>query len=97
MLDADGTYCLDAEGVYGVDCEDPPMPRVSARAEGLYPAGVAGLALQMGRGAPSVLHGARLAVQGGVGSMPSVVAAEQVSARVYAALGLSLTIGLGAK
>ena len=96
-LAADGEYCLDADDRYGVDCEDPPVNLVSASAGGAYPSVAGGIALDFARGLPKALHGGRLAAQVAGGTMPAVLGAEQVSARGYSALGLSLTLGLGAK
>jgi hypothetical protein len=99
-LDADGEYCIDANNRYGVDCPEPPDPVgtvVSASAKGLYPGFVGGLALDIGRGIPAVFHGIRLAGYAGGGTMPTVIGAQQESARSYASIGLSIAIGFGAK
>jgi hypothetical protein len=96
-VDVDGEYCLDANGVYGVDCGNPAMNKISATARGAYPALSGGIGLDFARGIPSVFHGVRAAFQVAGGTMPTVTAAQQANPRTYGALGLSLTLGLGAR
>ena len=93
-LSAEGEYCLDAELRYGLDCGEMQIP-VSAEARGLYPSFDAGLGFEVARHLDSVFHGVRLDLQIGAGTMPTVVGAEQASARTYAALGGALSLGLG--
>jgi hypothetical protein len=94
-VSAKGTYCVDSSRRYGVDCPDPPDPRIDASAGGLYPAGVATVAIDVGRRLRGEFHGGRIALTGGGGTMPRVVGGQQEGARPYAAAGLSLTIGFG--
>jgi len=93
---ADGTYCLDANGRFGIDCPNPPANRTRASASGLYPAAALGIAIDSGRHLGGRFHGVRLAVHFAAGAMPRVEAGEQQSATGYAALGLSLSLGFGA-
>jgi len=95
-LSAEGEYCLDADLRYGVDCNEMLLP-VSAEARGFYPSFDAGLGFEVARHLSSVFHGVRLDLQIGAGTMPTVVGAEQTSARTYAAVGGGLSVGLGAK
>lgn len=95
-LDADGSYCLDAEQRFGADCENSSTPPITATAGGVYPSATAVLALDFGRQLPGIFHGGRLALLGSVGSMPVVEGGEQRSARLLQSAGLSLTLGFGA-
>jgi hypothetical protein len=100
VLSADGSYCIDANNRYGVDCPEPGNPPgtlVSASASGFYPGVVGGLALDFARGVPTAFHGLRLAGYVGGGTMPSVIGAQQTDARGYASFGLSIAMALGAK
>jgi len=94
-ISAKGTYCVDADHRYGVDCPDTPEPRIDASAGGLYPSGVGTLAIDVGRRFKGEFHGARVALMGGGGTMPRVVGGQQEGAKPYAAAGLTLTVGLG--
>jgi hypothetical protein len=95
-LDAEGTYCLDAERRFGTDCGNSPGSPIHATAGGVYPSGTAVLALDFGRHLAGVFHGGRLALMGSVGTQPVVEGGEQRSARWLRSAGLSLTLGLGA-
>ncbi|HEV8248198.1 MAG TPA: hypothetical protein VGP93_20625 [Polyangiaceae bacterium] len=95
-LSAQGEYCLDAQGRYGVDCGDPPAPLSSASVKGFYPAVTGVLAFETGRHLESIFHGLRLELEGSAGTQPTVVAAEQDSARPFVAIGGGLSLGLGA-
>jgi len=95
-LSASGAYCLDAGGQYGVDCPDEGAVLSNAKVSGVYPSANAGLALEIAQHLDSAFHGGRIALSAGGGTMPTVVAASQQSARAYAALGLTLTLGFGA-
>jgi len=97
-ISAKGSYCVDADRRYGIDCPnppDPPGPRVDASAGGLYPAAVGTIAIDIGRRLKGEFHGGRIALMGGGGTMPRVVGGEQESAKPYASAGLSLTVGFG--
>jgi hypothetical protein len=94
-ISAKGTYCIDGDHRYGVDCPDTPEPRVDASAGGLYPSGVGSVAIDIGRRLKGEFHGGRIALMGGGGTMPRVVGGQQESAKPYAAAGLSLTVGFG--
>lgn len=98
-LDADGDYCLDGQGRYGVDCEDAPADRrrVAGSVEGFYPSAHVGVSVDFARHWQSFFHGARLALDVAGGTMPVVVGGEQQSARPYSTVGLSLTLGFGAR
>ena len=96
-LDAEGTYCLDAERRFGLDCVNSSTPPIDATAGGVYPSGTAALALDFGRHLAGIFHGGRLALMGSVGTQPVVEGGEQRSARWLRSAGLSLTLGLGAE
>jgi hypothetical protein len=95
-LSGDGSYCLDANSQYGVDCPDPPTNLTSARGDGAYPSGSAGVALEILRHHDSVFHGGRLALVGVAGTMPTFVGGAQADATPYVSLGLSLSLAVGA-
>src|SRR5687767_13701885 len=94
-ISARGSYCLDTNGRYGVDCPNPPEPRIDASAGGFYPSGVASIAIDVGRRLNGEFHGGRIALMGGGGTMPRVVGGQQQSSEPYAGAGLSLTLGFG--
>jgi hypothetical protein len=94
-ISAKGTYCVDPDRRYGVDCPDSPDPRVEASAGGVYPSGVGSIAIDVGRRLKGEFHGGRVALMGGGGTMPRVVGGRQESATAYAAAGLSLTVAFG--
>ncbi|MBK7585203.1 MAG: hypothetical protein IPI67_34075 [Myxococcales bacterium] len=95
-LDANGDYCLDANGRFGVDCGDPPFVLSHAKASGFYSSASGAIALDFARRLHGIMHGGRLALYGAVGRMPRVEAAEQKDGKTYTAIGLSITLGLGA-
>jgi hypothetical protein len=97
-LDANGEYCLGAGGTYGVDCPQEPSPRqvVPASAAGIFPSAHAGVSLDFARHLHAPFHGVRLAFDLAGGTLPTLRAGEQHSAKLYGTGGLSLTIGLGA-
>ena len=94
-VSAKGTYCVDADRRYGVDCPDVPDQRMDAKAGGFYPSGVGTVAIDIGRRLKGEFHGGRLALMGGGGTMPRFVGGQQESAKAYAAAGIMLTIGFG--
>jgi hypothetical protein len=96
-LSSEGSYCLDSQGRYGVDCGEPPTALVDAEASGLYPSITGGLALEAGRHLDSPFHGVRLELLGSAGSMPRVEYGQQASARAYYSAGAGISVALGAK
>jgi hypothetical protein len=94
-LRAEGTYCVDAQGTYGVDCPDMMPVFRNAKAGGFYPTLTGGVAFDMGRHLNGEFHGGRLALLIAGGSMPSVIGGEQQSPRTFASAGVSLSIGFG--
>lgn len=92
-LDARGHYCLDANG-YGVDCGGAPA--TAASAQGFYPAGSVGLALDLGQHLDSAFHGGRLALLGAAGAQPSLIGGVQRGTRSYVGLGMTFSLGFGA-
>jgi hypothetical protein len=94
-LSTEGSYCVDADARYGVDCGEPPQTQVDAEASGLYPSVTGGLALEAGRHLDSPFHGVRLELLGSAGSMPQVEYGRQTSARAYYSAGAGLSVALG--
>lgn len=92
---ASGRYCVDDKGI-GIDCSQDVETNhfVNGKTVGVYPAGTATLALDLGhhRG---LFDGAQLAVLATVGRMPLVRAGEESGTGTYASLGLTLTVALG--
>jgi hypothetical protein len=98
-LDASGRYCLDAQGKYGVDCPEPPDPIdniTDATVEGIFPAAVGGVAIDLGRHLDSIFHGGRITLMGGGGSMPRIVGGQQQGTQLFTAAGLTATLSVGA-
>jgi hypothetical protein len=92
---ADGTYCVDAEGAYGIDCPDTMPSFQHATAGGFYPAATGGVSVDVGRHFNGEFHGGRVELLVGGGTMPKVVGAAQDSAHSYASAGLAVSIGFG--
>jgi hypothetical protein len=95
-IDATGEYCVDAMGI-AKDCnvDDPAMnTMVNGEQEGIYPAATASLALDFAAGRDGVFNGARLALMFATGSMPIMANGEKTGSDVYAAAGLTLTLGI---
>jgi hypothetical protein len=98
-LFADGNYCLDTQGKYGSDCPepgDPPVERVRAEANGLFPAVSGGVALDVARHLESVFHGGRVTAMAAGGTMPHVVAGQHTGTKFYGSAGLLAEISFGA-
>jgi hypothetical protein len=92
---AEGTYCVDAEGAYGVDCPDM-MPKFQhAGVGGFYSAATGGIAVDMGRHLSGEFHGGRVELLIGGGTMPRVTGGVQQSAQSFASAGLALSLGFG--
>jgi hypothetical protein len=100
VLDAEGRYCLDSERRYGVDCPDGQgagsLETVSAALSGIFPSAHVGVSADFARHLRGAFHGLRLGLDLAGGAMPTMVGAEQRGMRLYAAGGLSLTVGVGA-
>lgn len=96
-VNAEGTYCTDPAMQYGQDCPDVIVTQIDGSAAGAYPAATVGLAGHLGRHRPSVFHGARVFALLTIGAMPTVVGGEQQGATGYLAIGLGLSLSLGAK
>jgi hypothetical protein len=92
---AEGTYCLDANGAYGIDCPDAMQKFQYATAGGFYPAATGGVSVDVGRHFNGEFHGGRIELLVGGGTMPKVVGGAQGSAHSYASAGLALSVGFG--
>jgi hypothetical protein len=94
---ASGTYCVDEMGI-GKDCNetDPSLNvMVNGAQTGIYPAATGTLALDFARSAERRLAGVRLALLGGVGSMPLIENGVKTGSGTYATIGLTLSVTLG--
>ena len=94
-LDASGSYCANAEGK-GIQCDFAGPPKAHAETSSVYPAGSAGLALDLGSRFESVFHGGRLFAMVGGGWMPKVRDGEPADRAVFHSLGGGLSLALGA-
>jgi hypothetical protein len=93
---ASGSYCVDDQGV-AKDCnmENPDMnTTVNGRTVGVYPAATGTLALELGAKS-GLFDSARLALLGGAGRMPLVLAGDESATGTYFTIGASLTLGVG--
>jgi len=96
-ISATGTYCVDAMGL-GTDCDTKTPANntvIDGKLSGVYAAATATLAVDLGRASTGGFHGARIALLGAAGEMPTVVAGHQRRGSLYGAFGLTLTVGLG--
>jgi hypothetical protein len=93
----EGTYCTDDTMMYGKDCPDVIVTQIDGSARGAYPAATVGLAGHFWRHRPGLFHGGRLFALLTLGAMPTVVGGEQDSATGYLAIGLGLSLSLGAR
>ncbi len=95
-ITASGNYCVDTMGI-AVDCdEDKPATNVmiSGKDSGVYPAATGQLAIDIGPH-HGFFDSARLALLGGVGTMPLIVDGKKQNTGTYFTLGLTLSVGLG--
>lgn len=98
-ITASGTYCVDPGG-YAIDCDTNDRSSntmIDATLADVFPSGTLALAFDFGRRPSGAFHVARLALLAGGGSMPLVRAGEERGTVAYATLGLTLTLGLGAR
>ncbi|MEZ4365545.1 MAG: hypothetical protein R2939_04555 [Kofleriaceae bacterium] len=94
VTDAHGRYGQDDRG-YGVDCPDTGAVLHDADLTAVSPSLHLGLALDLARGAASVVHGGRLALQATIASAPTVVGGERTGQRLLLATGLTLSLAFG--
>jgi hypothetical protein len=94
-LKAEGTYCIDAQRTYGVDCPEKMPVFQNASAGGVYPAATGGISLDVGRHFNGEFHGGRVELLVGGGTMPRVTNGAQTDAQSYASAGLALSVGFG--
>ena len=98
-LFADGHYCIDRNGRYGIDCPEPgspPGPEVDPTLRSVFPAGAAGIAIDVARHLESVFHGGRITLMGGGGTLPHMVGGVRDGTRFYASGGLTASLSFGA-
>jgi hypothetical protein len=97
-LSAKGTYCLDEDQEFGVDCPEPPDPPerlTMAEIDGVYPALNAGIALHLLRHRDGALHGARVYAALAAGGMPQVRAGDDTGMQTFLAFGVGLSLSFG--
>lgn len=93
---ASGTYCVDVMGI-AKDCDEmnPTMnTMVDGKQTGVYPAGTGSIALDFAKGRDGFFDGARLALMFATGEMPMLKDGVKTGNDVYAAGGLTLTLGI---
>jgi hypothetical protein len=97
-ISAEGEYCVGDDGRFGIDCPEPPDPqmRTTAEVSGLFPAISGGVAAGFGEHGDGIFHGGRVLLTAAAGTMPHVVAGEQTDAEVFVAVGLALSLSVGA-
>lgn len=93
---ADGRYCEDATTGYAVDCPENQTGDVKADLAGVFPAAFAGASFDFARHLDSAFHGLRLATFAAGGLMPTYQNAKREENKTYTAVGVALTVGLGA-
>jgi hypothetical protein len=94
-LSAKGTYCIDENQQFGVDCPEPPERLTMTEVDGVYPAVNAGLALHLFRHRDGALHGARIYAALAAGGMPQVRAGEDTGIQAFLAAGVGLSVSFG--
>jgi len=94
-VSAEGTYCVDADGAYGIDCPEMMPFFRHATAGGFYPAATAGVSVDVARHFDGEWHGGRLELLVGGGTLPRVIGAAQDSAHTYASAGLNVSVAFG--
>jgi hypothetical protein len=98
-LFAEGSYCLDTNGKYAIDCPDPGDPqaeRADAEVNAFFPAASGGMALDIARHLDSVFHGGRITLMAAGGAMPHVVGGEHTGSKFYGSAGLLAELSFGA-
>lgn len=96
-LDAHGTYCAGNDGL-GVDCnQDGTSRMVDGSIRSVFTAATASLALDFGRLPDGVFHSLRVALLGSAGVMPQVRDGKETDGARYTSIGLTLTLGFGAR
>jgi hypothetical protein len=96
-LDAHGRYCAGDDGL-GIDCNQNGTDRmVDGTIRGAFTSATAALALDVGRLPDGMFHSLRVALLGAAGVMPQERDGKQTDGARYASLGLSLTVGFGAR
>ena len=92
-----GSYCMDTESGYGIDCGDDGIANASPDILGAYPSAHVGFGVDIARHLDVVFHHARLGAFLAGGTMPRIRYAElQDSPESWFTWGVNLTIGMGA-
>jgi hypothetical protein len=96
-LNAHGSYCVDSVGA-GTDCNHEDGDHlINGSIHGAFTTATATLALDLARRPDGVLHSFRVAVLGAAGVMPQIRDGAETAGTRYVSLGLTLTVGLGAR
>ena len=91
-----GTYCMDTESGYGIDCGSDGIANASPDILGAYPAAFVGVGVDLFRNPDIVFHHARLGGFIAGGTMPRIRFAElQDSPNSWFSWGANLTIAMG--
>jgi hypothetical protein len=93
-LSGEGHYCVDTDG-YGTDCGISDRA-VDIHVSAAYVAASAAVAVELFRHHESWFHGGRVAFGVAGGTMPTYRAGLPTDAAVYAAVGLSMSVAVGA-
>jgi hypothetical protein len=94
----DGTYCMNAESGYGIDCDQDSnqIGETTADIDGFYPAAYVGLGFDFARHLDSPLHDIRLDTYLAGGTLPRIRFAElEDSPESWFTWGASLSFGFG--
>ena len=96
-ISGNGSYCMNTESGYGVDCGDGELANAYADILGAYPSAFVGIGVDLFRHPDIVFHHARLGGFVGGGTMPRIRSAElQESPESWFTWGANLTIAMGA-
>lgn len=101
-LFADGKYCQNDQTGYAVDCPTDDFGNLvqngdmKAELSGVFPTAFTGVSVDFARHLESVFHGIRVGTYVAGGLMPTYKNADRKNDKIYTAIGLALTVGLGA-
>ncbi|MBN1948058.1 MAG: hypothetical protein JW797_20485 [Bradymonadales bacterium] len=97
VLSGDGSYCMDEESGYGIDCTDDRTANAEAELLGAYPSAFVGVNVQVARHLDILFHGLRVGGFIAGGTMPRIRFAEQQdSPESWFTWGANASFDLGA-
>jgi hypothetical protein len=95
-IGGDGTYCMNADSGYGIDCDGDQVGETTADLTGVYPASYVGLGFVFARHLDIALHDIRLDTYLAGGTLPRIRFAElSDSPESWFTWGASLSFGFG--